>query len=312
MDGLTALAKIRGMRGALPVIVMTACESAEALEQARAHGVSAYVNKPFDLDSLVTLVACTSQARATGTDRRLPESTILFGQGQPVTVEIQNGSGAKVYPSTICDKTDRTLSLEAPQVEGKVLSVPPRTSVRVALAGRDAHYSFISLVAASSSDTSPVLVLDKPRVIYRTQRREHQRAPISIPLKYARLLQDKAELVFQSGRTQDLSLGGACIIVPEEVLPGEMLQVEIRPKSAKDALSLIAQVQRAKKHASDDDPDFILGCKFESPDERLRKLLEELIPARHFVKLRYFPPVTSTSRACCAIIVAIVSQRREP
>lgn len=271
MDGLTALGKIRVMRASLPVIVMTACESADALEQARAHGVSAYVNKPFDLDSLVNLVACTAQARIAGIDRKLPESTILFGQGQAITVEIQNGHGAKIYSSCICAKNDRTLSVEAPREDGGVLCVPPRTSVRVALAGSDAHYSFLSHVVDSSSDIEQVLVLDKPRVIYRAQRREHPRTEISVPLKYARVA-DEDEL-YRGGHTQDISLGGACIIVSEEVLPGEMLQVEIRPKSTKDTLSLVAQVMRAKRNAASEDPDFILGCKFATPDERIRKLL---------------------------------------
>ncbi len=270
MDGLTALGKIRSMRSALPVIVMTACESADALEQARAHGVSAYVNKPFDLDSLVNLVACTCQARIAGIDRKLPESTVLFGQGQPVTVEIQNSHGARVYNSCIRAKSDRTLSVEAPREEGGVLCVPPHTSVRVALAGRDAHYSFLSHVVDSLGDVEQVLVLDKPRVIYRAQRREHPRTELSIPVKYARISDE--EQVYRSGRTQDLSLGGACIVVPEEVLPGEMLRVEIRPKSTKDTLSLVAQVMRAKRRAASED-EFILGCKFAKPEERIKKLL---------------------------------------
>lgn len=271
MDGLTALAKIRSMRGSLPVIVMTACESADALEQARAHGVSAYVNKPFDLDSLVNLVACTSQARIAGNDCKLPESTILFGHGQPVTVEIQNGHGARVYSSCICAKNDRTLSVEAPREGGGVVCVPPRTSVRVALAGHDAHYSFLSQVVGSSADVEQVLVMDKPRVIYRAQRREHPRTEISVPLKYARI-SDEDEC-YHSGHTQDLSLGGACIVVPEEVLPGEMLRVEIRPKSTKDTIALVAQVMRAKRCTVSDDPDFILGCKFDQSDERIKRLL---------------------------------------
>lgn len=271
MDGLTALGKIRSMRGSLPVIVMTACESGDALDQARAHGVSAYVNKPFDLDSLVNLVACTSQARIAGIDRKLPESTVLFGQGQPITVEIQNGHGARVYSSCICAKNELTLSVEAPREEGGVLCVPPRTSVRVALAGSDAHYSFLSQVVDSSTDIEQVLVLDKPRVIYRAQRREHPRTELSIPLKYARMADEDVERV--DGRTHNISLSGACIIVSEEVLPGEMLQVEIRPKSTSDTLSLVAQVMRAKRHNVSDEPDFILGCKFSESDERIRKLL---------------------------------------
>ena len=270
MDGLTALAKIRSMRNALPVIVMTACESADALEQARSHGVSAYVNKPFDLDSLVNLVQCTSQERIAGVNRRLPETTVLFAKGQPVTVEIQNGSGAKAYPSVISHKSEVTLSVEAPRDGGAVLCIPPRTSVRVGLAARDAYYSFVSQVVPSADSAESVLMLDKPRVIYRAQRRAHPRVPISLQLKCARL-NDEAETM--DGSTLDLSLGGAAIVVPEEVLPGEMLQVQIRPKATKDTVSLVAQVMRAKKQSESPESGFILGCRFTSADDRLRKLL---------------------------------------
>jgi CheY-like chemotaxis protein len=274
MDGLTALAQIRGMRRALPVIVMTACENAEALEQARMHGVSAYVNKPFDLDSLVTLVQCTSQERVAVADRKLPETTILFAKGQPVTVEIPNGSGARTYPSYISHKDERTLSLDTPRDESGVVRVPPRTSVRVAVAARDAHYSFVSHVISSADVPEPVLVLDKPRVIYRAQRRLHPRFAMTLPVRYARMHGDKADSKFGSGWTRDLSLGGACIVVPEEVLPGEMLKVEIRPKSAKDAVSLIAQVLRSKRDTQSAKSDHVIGCRFTTTDEKLRKLLE--------------------------------------
>lgn len=274
MDGLSALAKIRSMRNALPVIVMTACESAEALEQARTHGVFAYVNKPFDLDSLVTLVQCTFQEKAAGINRRLPETTILFAKDQPVTVEIQNGCGAKAYPSRISDKTDRTLSVEAPRDGNGALSVPPRTPVRVALAGHDAYYSFVTHVISSQGGPEPVLVLDKPRVIYRAQRRQQARIPVSLPVSYTRMVGDEPGTESESGRTRDLSLGGACIVVPEEALPGEILKVEIRPKSVKDTVSLLAQVMRSKKENDSANSDHIIGCRFTSTDEKLRKLLE--------------------------------------
>lgn len=78
MDGLTALAEIRKLYAKLPVIVMTACEDAESLEQAKSHGVSAYVNKPFDLDSLVSLISDTSGRGDSAGGKDMPNSTVLF------------------------------------------------------------------------------------------------------------------------------------------------------------------------------------------------------------------------------------------
>ncbi|NLN76981.1 MAG: response regulator [Armatimonadetes bacterium] len=273
MDGLTALEKIRGMRCSLPVIVMTACENAEAMEQARNHGVFAYVNKPFDLDSLVNLVHCTSQSR--GADRpdcRMPESTVLFARGQQVTVEVHDAGKTRTYPSRISSKNDVSLSVESPKQCGKSLAVPPRTAVRVGLAAGDAYYSFTTNVLSSSSGEEPVLVLDKPRVIYRAQRRTSPRTMVELPINYARVSEDETELEFGVGRTKDLSLGGACLVIPEEIMPGEMLHVEIRPKTDSDKISLIAEVLRAKLN---NEREHIIGCRFTTAQDKLKKLLKD-------------------------------------
>lgn len=276
MDGLTALSEIRNMRSSLPVIIMTACENAEALDQARSQGVSAYVNKPFDLDSLVALVIDTSRSNADNQDRHMPESTVLFVKDQPVTLEIQNGCGAKVYTSSICHKNDRTLSVASPVSKDGVIEVAPRTSVRVGLAARDAFYSFSSYVIRSETDPEPALVLEKPGVIYRSQRREGNRLPLRIPVRYTAYNEDSAQPgSIKTGETRDISLGGAKILVSEEILPGEMLKVELHPKSREDVISALAQVLRSKRAEEPGEDGYILGCRFTSVDEQLRRLIEE-------------------------------------
>lgn len=274
MDGLTALAKIRSMRSGLPVIVMTACENADALEQARNHGVSAYVNKPFDLDSLVSLVKGTSRTKSPAS-RNLPQSTVLFIKDQPITMEIQNGGGARIYESHICLKSDHTLSVCVPVVDGKVLDVKPKTAVRIGLAAKDAYYSFTSHVVMTEYNDEPTLVLEKPGVIYRSQRRQGQRIIRRIPLNYA-LCDDSGGLPdYKQGETRDIGLGGAKIAVDENVAPGEILKVELRPKSEKDAVSLIAQVLRSRRNDVPDEQNYIIGCRFTGINDSIRKLLEE-------------------------------------
>lgn len=276
MDGLAALAQIRSLRSTLPVIVMTACENAEALEQARSQGVSAYVNKPFDLDSLVALVVDTSRSGNSGRGRNVTESTVLFAKDQPVTLEIQNGCGTKIYTSTICHKNDRTLSVTAPVSGGSVLDVSPRTAVRVGLASRDAFYSFASHVIRAENDSEAVLVLEKPGVIYRSQRREDNRVPIRIPVQYVPYADDTdSDEAPRQGETRDLSLSGAKILVHEEILPGEMLKVELRPKSEEDVISALAQVLRSRPTEEPGEDGYVLGCRFTSADEALRRLLSE-------------------------------------
>lgn len=273
MDGLSALAEIRGIHDALPVIVMTACENAEVLEQAKNYGVSAYVNKPFDLDTLVSLVANTFDCAKVGGARKLPESTILFGAGQPVTVEIQNGCGSRLYLSRIADKNDRTLSIDTPKCEDRPIQVPPRTSVKVGLAARDAFYSFTTYVLRNANQPESTIVLEKPSVIYRVQRREHARNELRMPILYAPIGDEEiGDARYTAGEVRDLSLGGACIVVPEELLPGEMIRLVIRPKSEKNKIMTTACVVRTRPSA-EPDSGYTVGCRFVSTEGPLQKLL---------------------------------------
>jgi len=276
MDGLRALAEIRGMRDALPVIVMTACESAEALEQAKTYGVAAYVNKPFDLDSLVSLVTNTSQAKSAHNGRRLPESTVLFASNQPVTIEIANGGGPRTYTTGIVDKDDRTLTVLAPRNDRGFVHVAPRSNVRIGISARDAHYSFTTQVSRVDESEAPVLVLEKPSVVYRVQRREHPRHAFRIPLQYSLCGDnDSDDAPLADGETRDISLGGALINVPTEVPRGEIIHIELRPKSDEDRISATAQVLRTRPADEPGDSGFYLGCRFVIADPSLRKLLRD-------------------------------------
>ncbi len=275
MDGLRALAEIRSMRDALPVIVMTACESAEALEQARSYGVSAYVNKPFDLDSLVSLVTTTSRANGSCSGRKLGESTVLFASSQPVTIEIANGGGPRIYYTEIVAKDERTLTVIAPRGEQGVVKVAPRSSVRIGLAAHDAHYSFTTQVVRVQEGDQPLLVLGKPSVIYRIQRRQHPRYAFRIPLRYRLSDDDEAEQAFLDGETRDISLGGARINVRDEVSSGEVIRIELRPKTEDDKISATAQVLRATRADEPGDSGFYLGCRFILADPSLQTLLKE-------------------------------------
>lgn len=269
MDGLTALAAIREIHDALPVIVMTACENPEALEQAKSYGVSAYVNKPFDLDTLVTLVASTFRSGKVAGARTLPDSTVLFGADQPITLEIQNGCGAKLYLSRISSKDDRTLCIATPSSAQGPIEVLPKTSVKVGLAAPDAFYSFTTFVLRTATDPENLIVLEKPNVIYRIQRREHVRSEARIPVLCS--LEDK-RIGALSGETRDLSLSGACVVVPDEILPGEIVRLELRPKGDGEKVITTACIVRSRP-STQPDSGYTLGCRFVSTEGPLQDLL---------------------------------------
>lgn len=271
MDGLTALAEIRNLRNALPVIVMTACENADALEQARNYGVSAYLNKPFDLDNLVSLVSDTSLSSMTVRSRNMPENTVLFVKNQPINVEYQNGHGPKTFGSFIYDKDDRTLTIVAPATGDRVFDIAPRTSVKIGLAARDAFYSFSTQVVKSKSLPERVIVLDKPGVIYRVQRREFPRSSVRIPVHYS--CDSSNEM--RQGQTRDLSLGGASIVVSDNILPGEVLNIEMHPKTESEVISAMAHVLRSYPNEDVREGGTVLGCRFTTVNDSLHKLFKE-------------------------------------
>ncbi|MHB9038057.1 MAG: response regulator [Armatimonadota bacterium] len=272
MDGLTALAEIRSVRSALPVIVMTACENAEALAQAKIYGVQGYVNKPFDLDNLVSLVTDTSMMGIAARQSKLPAATVLFGKSQPVTLDVQNGSHSRVYAGQIHDKDDRTLSVLLPCVKAEI---PARSSVRCGLSAADAHYNFTTHVLKTIHDVESIVVLDKPGVIYRVQRRAHTRRPVRIPVFYA-LNSETSDMQPETrqGETRNLSLGGISIMAPEQLLPGDILSIELLSKTQNDKVKAVAQVLRSRPSDEGEGSGYIMGCRFAQTDDSLRKLLD--------------------------------------
>lgn len=268
MDGLTALAEIRSMRSALPVIVMTACENAEALAQAKTYGVQGYVNKPFDLDNLVSMVADTSLADVSVRRGRLPAATVLFGKNQPVSLDVQSGSNSAIYSAKVYDKDDRTLSLALGQDD---IEIPPHTTVRCGLSAVDAYYSFTTHVLKTTRNPELVVILDKPGVIYRMQRRAYARRLMRIPAAYARSAQ-MLEKEAGKAETRDVSLGGVSLVVPEEMTPGDILHIELRPKTPKDKIKAVAHIMRSRPN--DEGEGYLLGCRLTEADEALRKLLD--------------------------------------
>ncbi len=49
------------------------------------------------------------------------------------------------------------------------------------------------------------------------------------------------------GETRDLSLNGACMAVSEEFRTGDILRIELRPKTDSEVITGIAHVLRSKR-----------------------------------------------------------------
>ena len=252
VDGLAALAEIRNLDKELPIIVMTACESSEVLEKAKSHGVSAYVNKPFDLDSLVELVQTISAGSGRCEDRRPSDSTVLFAKHQPVTLEILNGRTSGQFASRIESKDERTLSLAAPICDGCPIDAAPRTPVRVGLAANDAYYSFNSYVLSTQLTDPPLIIIDKPGVIYRIQRRQSPRRAIEVRVRSGKVADEDARpSELAPGRSCDVSSGGIKILTSEQYRPGDLIYLETASDGTFGPITAVGEVLRSTKSESD-------------------------------------------------------------
>lgn len=253
VDGLSALAEIRNMNHDMTVIIMTACENSEALETAKSHGVSAYINKPFDLDNLVELVQSTSTSSIKHQCKRSADSTVLFSKGKSVSLDILNGRAALPYQCLIEGRDERALSIVMPFYDGRLIDVTPRTPVRVGLAANDAYYSFNSYVSSVRDEEPPVVVIDKPGVIYRSQRRQSQRFNVEMDIKLGKISDEFARPDrFFAGKSCDLSAGGIKLITSEPLTPGDMVYVETDKSSVFTPINAMARVLRTEQTAGSD------------------------------------------------------------
>lgn len=270
IDGLTALSEIRSLKSSLPVIIMTACENSEAVEKAMSNGASAFVNKPFDLDNLVSLVQNTFQKATSDAGKKPADSTVLFMKNQPVILDIQNGKCTGRYQSVIEERDDHSLTVLAPMRGEEYVNLAPRTPVKVGLAGKDAFYNFSSYVMIQKMEPVPVLILDKPGVIYRVQRRQSPRVEVRTQIRYSKVDEGDREGELNAGITSNIGTGGIGFLVREEIAPGQTLYVETDPIMDFGSISAVGQVVHCRKLSESEKEQFEIGLRFSRVNEKVR------------------------------------------
>jgi DNA-binding NtrC family response regulator len=94
IDGLGILEQIRNQYPSLPVIMLTASKAVKTAVQAMKIGAIDYLNKPFDVDELLSLVHETLESGAKG--RTAPSEVITFSQNRPNLPEVAGDFGCIV------------------------------------------------------------------------------------------------------------------------------------------------------------------------------------------------------------------------
>jgi CheY-like chemotaxis protein/c-di-GMP-binding flagellar brake protein YcgR len=191
LGGGETLKAIHALRPTLPVVLMSAYGKPEGLSD-----VITYLEKPFNLDMLVSAVA---NALLTPRRAESQNSTFaLFSPGQPVRVVAPDGDGLVYGAGWVQAETEESLTVDAPLKDGRVVLPRPQSVVRVTVTGGDGVYSFTSRVQHAEEG---LLTLAKPDVIERRQRRRAPRVVASLPVRL--------EMMPPSGRGRPSVVAGA-------------------------------------------------------------------------------------------------------
>ncbi len=202
-------------------------------------------------------------------------SQLLFGLGKQVDVQILGMSRTGNMTSTIMQRDDRYLYLSPiKDSSNRICEVPLRASIRVGVAGKDAHYSFTSQVVDIIQEPVFMLQMGKPVVIYRTQRRKHPRFPMKLPIRMAAYCDEsETDPIRIEGSTDDISRGGMRITIPEYVEPGEVIMVDVEGKPKTESVTGLAYVLRTVPNPSEQEGGYILSCRFSRIDDSIDTLL---------------------------------------
>lgn len=286
MDGISALQSIRRDRKDIPIIIMTAYESHDTMASALSMGATACVNKPFDLDSLVALVKATLDDGMGQRSLNWSGSvrTVLFNYSQPLLIELHDGDFVGQYHSRIEEKDDQTLTIACPSNGAGTIPLKPGTAVSIGFAGEDAFYSFETAVLAVRDSYQPVIVVGKPAVIYRVQRRKHARMPARIPVEMALVEKNSLSDVPRIGpayrvHTQDIGAGGFKIITEERFQTGATVKIQASSIPGLPEFSGTGKITRAIKLPSNGHEDWEYGVQFTKVDDDQRHTLARAVEA---------------------------------
>lgn len=160
---------------------------------------------------------------------------------QKVEIEKLSAEPRETYSSYIAAMEEETLSLAAPLAAGRLVYFAKSEPVRIYTEG----VTFVSEVLERVVLPHPLLIIRRPQVVEKMQRRRFVRLEDNVPLR-VRVLKPKsgsgAEVLEEfKAETRNVSGGGALFILPRPLSPGTWLEVDL---FLPEKLTCRAQVRR--------------------------------------------------------------------
>lgn len=164
-------------------------------------------------------------------------------------IMIIDPSDSMRYKSLIAEVDTDSLSITVPFRQGGQLAFDRGSKLRVEFAVKDAIYSFeATVIDRKKSNQVPLLVINRPAMFSRRQRRDFVRLPLLLPVSFRVLASNNdssnpkiSEVI--TGKTVDISGGGLQVACSTRVNRNDKILLSLRPEDGNpQSLSLSGTV----------------------------------------------------------------------
>jgi len=259
---------LRGMREArpdLPVIVMTAYDSAEARAGAQEADAEGYVVKPFDVEDLLDMVAAALAKHSGAAPVEVDAEMVLalVKRGQAMTLEVSVGEHAGQYEVWAEAQPGTAVAVSMPRSGGRSVRIPLRTEVLLSVGLSGGCYQFESVVVGLSVGSErPTLLLQRPTVAWCEQRRRYPRHDMRFPV-VCHVLHGNTDRAIEA-EAENLSLGGLRLASSLPIERGAQVKVEATEAPGRGPLSRVGRVVWTTREESET-VRYCAGIQFVDP-----------------------------------------------
>jgi c-di-GMP-binding flagellar brake protein YcgR len=183
-----------------------------------------------------------------------------FEVNQKLGLSVTVNGLTRTYTSSIQEVYDDIIAVAAPIDRGNYVYFQKDETLQVTVHESTGMYSFATKVVGKMSGPLSMLYIYKPSQIKRFQQREYIRAKAFLPVRYSVSRTNRISRMAQKEQgdclMRDISAGGMCLAVPEQLPDGQMVHLEFALSPLSDApdrfLEAQAQVLRNRKDAFSD------------------------------------------------------------
>lgn len=176
------------------------------------------------------------------------------------------------YKSNIENVDENSIYISIPIKEGQYIPLRKGEQIEVVYYYDNDIYKFYTVVTDRQIDRIPLILLAKPKEVFKVQRRKFVRVPIVRNIEYAKV-EKNTSLKPLKAIMVDLSGGGIRIKINEDIKLGNKLITYI--PLGQEQLILKGEVVRLEK--GEDTKKYICGVNFTELDERSREKLIRFI-----------------------------------